>query len=167
MTNAESARAWFLLRPRPKYRWTRTVLLHALSFIYFVAFLILVEQHAPLLGSNGLLPVRVFTAHVTDRLGSTPAAFWRLPSLFWFGDSDATLAVCASIRLVLSLFGCLGFGNALVFGRFGLSICRSSTWGRSSTATAGRACCVGPDFSLFSWLHRRRCVSRTRRSRHG
>ncbi len=104
------------LRPRPEYRWTRTVLLHALSFIYFVAFLILVEQHAPLLGSNGLLPVRVFTAHVTDRLGSTPAAFWRLPSLFWFGDSDATLAVCASIGLVLSLLGCLGFGNALVFG---------------------------------------------------
>jgi hypothetical protein len=104
------------LRPRPEYRWTRTVLLHALSFIYFIAFLILVEQHAPLLGSNGLLPVRVFTAHVTDRLGSTSAAFWRLPSLFWFGDGDATLAVCASIGLVLSLLGCLGFGNALVFG---------------------------------------------------
>ena len=104
------------LRPRAEYFWTRTVLLHALSFVYFIAFLILVEQHAPLIGSNGLLPVRVFTGQVTEHLGSVSAAFWRLPSVFWFGNGDATLAACASIGLVLSALGCLGFGNALVFG---------------------------------------------------
>ncbi|MDQ2645990.1 MAG: lipase maturation factor family protein [Myxococcota bacterium] len=103
------------LRPRPEYSWTRTVLLHALSFVYLIAFLILAEQHAPLLGSDGLLPVRVFAAHVRESLGSNGAAFWRLPSVFWFGDSDAMLSVCASIGVVLSALGCLGFGNALGF----------------------------------------------------
>jgi hypothetical protein len=103
------------LRPRAEYRMTRNVLLHALAFIYFVAFLIVVQQHAPLIGSEGLLPAANFLEHVQARLGSKLSGFWRVPSLFWLGASDAALAVTASIGFVLAALACLGFGNAIVF----------------------------------------------------
>ncbi|SVD71283.1 uncharacterized protein METZ01_LOCUS424137, partial [marine metagenome] len=40
----------------PKYWLTRFVFLRFLGGMYFVAFLILVNQGLPLIGENGLLP---------------------------------------------------------------------------------------------------------------
>jgi hypothetical protein len=91
------------------------VLLRALSFVYLVAFAILVQQHAPLLGSRGLLPATLFLERVEATLGSKTAGFERLPSLFWLTASDTALSFCAWLGLSLSLLGCFGFGNACVF----------------------------------------------------
>ena len=95
-----------------RYQITRFVFLRFLGLVYFVAFLSLARQWRPLLGSDGLLPAADFLARVRDHFGSLPAAFWRLPSLFWFHASDAALAGLAWLGVGLSLGVLAGFANA-------------------------------------------------------
>jgi Lipase maturation factor len=95
-----------------RYQLTRFVFLRSLGLLYFVAFLTLIRQWRPLLGSDGLLPVGSFLERVRDQLGSLSSAFWRLPSFFWFGSSDAALHAAAWLGLGLALCVALGFANA-------------------------------------------------------
>ncbi|HEX3774130.1 MAG TPA: lipase maturation factor family protein [Polyangiaceae bacterium] len=95
-----------------RYQLTRFVFLRFLGLIYVVAFLALVKQWRPLIGSDGLLPASDFLHRVAAQLGSSSAGFWRLPSLFWFGSSDGLLGVCAWLGLALSLVVLAGFANA-------------------------------------------------------
>src|SRR3979411_741136 len=81
----------------PPYWLTRFVILRLLGAIYAVAFLVAINQIVPLIGANGLLPVGIFLERVGDAPESPGAGFVHLPSLFWFGHSDAILLTAAWI----------------------------------------------------------------------
>lgn len=95
-----------------RYRLTRFAFLRGLGLIYLVAFLTLAQQWRPLIGSDGLLPARDFLSYVREQLGSLASGFWRLPSVFWLGSSDATLSACAWLGVLLSATVALGLANA-------------------------------------------------------
>ncbi len=97
---------------RPTYWLTRFLILRLLGAVYAVAFMTAIDQALPLIGSNGLLPAGIFLKQSGDALGSTGAGFLHLPSLFWFGHSDATLLAVAWTGFVLSCVVLAGFANA-------------------------------------------------------
>ena len=88
------------------------MILRLLGIIYAVAFLILINQILPLIGSDGLLPLNIYFKQVSTELGSTGSAFMHLPSLFWFAHSDTTLLTTAWIGFALSLIVVAGYANA-------------------------------------------------------
>src|SRR6201996_2791982 len=94
------------------YRLTRFLILRLLGLVYAIAFLATIGQVIPLIGANGLLPAGVFIRNVSTALGSTGAAFVRLPSLFWFVHSDTALLTFAWIGFILSCVVAAGFANA-------------------------------------------------------
>jgi hypothetical protein len=106
--------AWWqrLLAEHATYEVTRFAILRLLALVYFVAFLIVVEQGDALIGSHGLLPVARVVAFGKERLGAT--AYFRSPSLFWISSSDAALHAVAWAGLVLSAAALLGVTNAVV-----------------------------------------------------
>jgi hypothetical protein len=91
---------------------TRFAVLRLLALVYLVAFLILVLQWDPLLGSHGLLPAEQFLANVHDNLGAK--AYWRIPTLFWLGSSDGVMRALAWLGVVLSAAALLGVTSAIV-----------------------------------------------------
>jgi Lipase maturation factor len=99
---------------RPTYWLTRFVILRLLGMIYAVAFLVAINQIIPLIGENGLLPLNTFIRRVINVLGSTGAGFARLPSIFWFTHSDASLLTAAWIGFALSCLVIAGFANAII-----------------------------------------------------
>ena len=103
-----------LERSADNYWLTRFVMLRLLGCVYAVAFLVAVKQILPLIGSHGLLPVDLFLNQVRVGLGSTTAGFLRLPSLFWFGHSDAVLQLAAWAGLGLSSVVVAGYANAVI-----------------------------------------------------
>src|SRR6185295_17812400 len=96
---------------RPSYWLTRFAILRMLGLVYTVAFLVIVRQWQPLLGSDGLLPAASLLDAVADTGGSAFDRFWKLPTLFWLGSSDAAFRFAAEAGLVLSLLVLLGFAN--------------------------------------------------------
>ncbi len=98
----------------PTYWLTRFVILRSLGAIYVIAFLVAINQIIPLIGSDGLLPVDMFLKQVHDSIGSDAAGFRELPSVFWFGHSDATLLTAAWIGFLLSLIVTAGYANAIM-----------------------------------------------------
>jgi hypothetical protein len=98
--------------PAHSYHLARFLILRLLGLVYLTAFTIFLYQGLPLLGSRGLLPVAEFTARTAARLGSTGAAFERLPSVFWFAGSDAWLTGLAWCGATLALLVVLGLTNA-------------------------------------------------------
>lgn len=100
------------LEQQPSYWLTRFMLLRLLGLVYAVAFLVVVNQIIPLIGSHGLLPLNIYLKQWTDGLGSVGACFVRLPSLFWFWHTDTALLVMAWIGLFLSLIVVAGYANA-------------------------------------------------------
>jgi hypothetical protein len=78
----------------PDYWLTRLVIERALGAIYFVAFLVALNQFRPLLGERGLLPAPRFLGQVR---------FMQAPSLFHAGYSDGRLLAVAWAGLGLSL----------------------------------------------------------------
>jgi hypothetical protein len=99
---------------RPTYWLTRFLILRLLGLIYAVAFGVAIHQIVPLIGANGLLPVGMFLDRVSESLGSRSAGFLRLPSLFWFGHSDAILLTTAWIGLLLSCVVVAGYANSIL-----------------------------------------------------
>lgn len=101
-------RLWARLQPgddAPTYGWTRFVLLRAIGFVYVVAFAILVHQVGPLLGSDGLLPVGRYLAHVD-------AGALEAPTIFWLDHSDWLLHGLAWSGLILAMCVTLSGANA-------------------------------------------------------
>jgi hypothetical protein len=83
------------------YVLTRWLFLRLLGLIYFIAFGSLWLQIEGLIGSNGILPAADFLAAVTERIG--PERYHLLPTIFWFGASDAALNWACGGGAVLSL----------------------------------------------------------------
>jgi len=100
--------------PAATFWLTRFVLLRLLGVVYAVAFLVAANQILPLIGTDGLLPVGAFLDRVRGALGSTPAAFLRLPTLFWFAHSDAALVITAWAGFALSCVVVAGYANSLL-----------------------------------------------------
>ncbi|XP_054570123.1 lipase maturation factor 1 [Eptesicus fuscus] len=98
---------------------TRIVLLRALAFIYFVAFLVAFHQNKQLIGDRGLLPCRVYLKSVQQyfqgQVGWGAVSY--APTLLWLLDwshMDSNLDALALLGL-----------------RSGSSTCPWSTWDRS------------------------------------
>jgi hypothetical protein len=88
------------------------MILRLLGIIYAVAFLVAINQVIPLIGSNGLLPLPYYLEYVRNALGSETSAFMRLPSIFWFFNSDTALLTFAWIGFILSCVVVSGYANA-------------------------------------------------------
>jgi len=107
-TPIDRIRRW--LGPPRRYRLTRTVLLRLLGLVYLFAFIGLILQVVPLLGSHGLSPMdRVF-----EEMRARGMGFVDWPSLLWISHSDGALVTWAWIGLVLSLIVVAGYANAPV-----------------------------------------------------
>src|ERR1051325_450375 len=113
---SESTSNWLWSRLwSPKDYWlTRFVILRLLGLVYFVAFLIFVNQGLPLLGDHGLLPVRHFLTLYQSRFASPWDAFLNYPTLFWFHYSDISFITLAWAGLILSFFVMIGFANVFM-----------------------------------------------------
>jgi hypothetical protein len=88
------------------------MILRLLGFIYAIAFLVIIHQIIPLIGSHGLTPVGIYLDRIRGALGSNGAGFVRLPSLFWLSHSDTTLLTFAWIGFLFSCVVVAGFANA-------------------------------------------------------
>jgi hypothetical protein len=96
---------------RYTYELTRFAVLRLLALVYLVAFVSLADQLDPLLGYKGLLPVASYLRLAKDALGG--AAYWRIPTLLWFGCSDGAMHVLCWTGVVLSAAALLGATNAI------------------------------------------------------
>jgi hypothetical protein len=94
------------------YWLARFAILRLLGLIYFIAFLVFINQGIPLLGENGLLPAQAFLERVAHHFGTPGQAFFKLPTLFWLKSSDGFLLGIAWSGAFLSLLVLLGFANA-------------------------------------------------------
>jgi hypothetical protein len=90
----------------PTYWLTRFMILRLLGAIYAIAFLVAINQIIPLIGSDGLLPVNLYLQQISKSLGTT-GGFFRLPSIFWFGHSDAMLLGVAWLGLYFPVLYCV------------------------------------------------------------
>jgi hypothetical protein len=106
--------AWWqrLLAEPATYEITRFAVVRLLGFVYLVAFGSLALQVLPLFGRDGLLPAAQFLANVHERLGGN--GYWRVPSLFWFGSSDAILQAASLAGVLLSAAVVAGVTNGAV-----------------------------------------------------
>ena len=85
------------------YWLTRFCFQRALGFIYFIAFLIALNQWLPLLGEKGIVPVRHYLRRVRFR---------QAPSLFWLNCSDRFAIGLISFGLILSVLALTGVSDA-------------------------------------------------------
>jgi len=98
--------------PHSGYWLTRFVFLRFLGLIYFVAFLVLVDQAIPLIGENGLLPAQLYLRAIGENYDSAWAAFLKYPTVFWFFLSDGAITALAWLGAGLSFLVLIGFANA-------------------------------------------------------
>jgi predicted DCC family thiol-disulfide oxidoreductase YuxK len=87
------------------YRTASEVFSRVLAIIYAIAFMSFGLQVRGLIGSEGILPAREFLDAVYIQLGSI--AWWRLPTLFWWGNADVTLLSITWGGVALSLISLL------------------------------------------------------------
>ncbi|XP_046574863.1 LOW QUALITY PROTEIN: lipase maturation factor 1-like [Haliotis rubra] len=88
---------------------TRIVILRSFGFVYFVAFLVALNQNKQLIGKNGLLPANQYLNDIKKKTGGISwDAFNTCPSVIWFFNYnthlDQILDVLAYTGLALSLF---------------------------------------------------------------
>src|SRR5262245_9793039 len=97
--------------PSASTHWlTRFVFFRLLGLVYSVAFLVVVFQWEPLLGSHGLLPARDFLEEVRGARGAG-FAFLTVPTLFWLADFAAAFRIGGLVGLAASLVVLAGFAN--------------------------------------------------------
>ncbi len=100
-------RPWDRLPAPRDYRLTRWLILRLLGLVYVFAFVGLIKQGLPLLGSHGLTPAATFLAQARE-MGQT---LWDLPTMFWWDCSDGALMGWAWVGLVVSIAMLLGYAN--------------------------------------------------------
>jgi hypothetical protein len=130
---------------RPTYWLTRFVILRLLGLVYAFAFIVAINQIIPLIGRDGLTPLAIYYDRVSESLGGSGAGFLRLPSLFWFGQSDSFLLLAAWTGFILSCVVIAGYANALMLAF--LWFLYMSTQDRNGMDMAGRSSCWKPAFS--------------------
>jgi hypothetical protein len=73
----------------PSYFIASSLFSRVLALIYCIAFVSFGRQVRGLIGAQGILPVREFLAEVAQQLGAS--RFWRVPTLFWWANSEYAL----------------------------------------------------------------------------
>jgi hypothetical protein len=84
------------------YEVTRFVFQRALGIIYFVAFLIFLNQGPALIGERGLLPAQLVLKKIS---------FWNLPSLFHLRFSDQWMRAVGCLGIGLSVLVISGYSQ--------------------------------------------------------
>ena len=84
----------------PTYHLVRWAFLRGLGAIFLIAFASLWLQVDGLIGRNGILPADSWLTAVREHYGVS--AYWRAPTLFWFGASDQSLNLAGAVGLVAS-----------------------------------------------------------------
>ncbi|XP_068964704.1 lipase maturation factor 1-like [Petaurus breviceps papuanus] len=81
---------------------TRIVLLRALAFIYFVAFLVAYNQNKQLIGEKGLLPSKLYLKQIQQYFKGKSAwdSFSYSPTIIWFLDWSYMDFILDSISLL-------------------------------------------------------------------
>jgi len=97
--------------PGKQFGLATTLFLRGLGFIYLVAFVSLTRQIIPLIGENGLLPAAHYIPKVVEYFGGTTAAFFQLPSVFYWAWGDSLQTVLGWLGIFLSLFMLFGVVN--------------------------------------------------------
>lgn len=87
-----------------EFALTRLVFQRSLGFIYFIGFLIIVNQFTALLGEKGILPAPAFLKRIE---------FLDSPSLFWFYFSDPFAKGLGILGLVLSIVAMTGISESV------------------------------------------------------
>lgn len=90
-----------------RYVLTRWLILRLLGVVYLFAFLGILWQGLPLLGSHGLTPAATYV----DELRAAGQTFWDVPSLFLLDSSDAALRGWAIAGAVLAAALAAGYAN--------------------------------------------------------
>jgi hypothetical protein len=85
---------------RPTYRVAAAFFSRALALIYLIAFASFGMQVRGLIGEDGILPVATWFRIAANGLG--PAAHWKVPSLFWWMQTDFELLSIAWGGVALS-----------------------------------------------------------------
>ena len=100
---------WFdwLLGIDDRYRQTASLFLRVLALIYLAAFLSAAIEIVGLVGSDGILPVGDYLAHLQQRFGT--AAWARFPTLFWLDHGDTWLLAASYAGCVVSVLLLLGW----------------------------------------------------------
>jgi hypothetical protein len=96
----DSKVGWF---SQEHYWLTRFCFQRAIGFLYLVAFLVAAKQYLPLLGRDGLLPVKSFLKRIQ---------FWDAPSLLFLNCSDGFISLLIWCGLGLSVMATLGISDA-------------------------------------------------------
>ena len=96
---------------RPTYFWARRWFLRALGTIYLIAFVSLWVQVDGLVRSNGMSPANQLLPAVRAQIG--PDAYALLPTLCWFGQSDAFLYFLCGSGVLFSLLLIFGIAPAI------------------------------------------------------
>ena len=100
----------------PTYEISGWVFPRLMGLVFLCAFLSLWVQIDGLVGSNGILPVAVQLAAVESHFtaAGTPAQAWlQVPSLLWFGSSDAMLHFWLAVGTLASLLLAAGLVPAV------------------------------------------------------
>jgi len=95
---------------RPTYFSARRWFLRALGVIYLIAFVSLWVQVDGLVGSDGMSPANQFLPAVRAQIG--PHAYTLLPTLCWFGSSNAFLHFLCGSGVLFSLLLIFGIAPA-------------------------------------------------------
>ncbi|MBF0263635.1 MAG: lipase maturation factor family protein [Gammaproteobacteria bacterium] len=93
------------------YHLTSWLFLKGLALIYFIAFASLSVQIVGLVGSDGILPVQEFLHKVSQHYGGPQ--WWKVPTLFWFNDSDFFLQVVCYLGCFFSVLLFFGLQSRL------------------------------------------------------
>jgi lipase maturation factor 1 len=96
---------------RPTYFWAQHWFLRTLGMIYLIAFVSIWVQVDGLVGSKGISPVAQFLPAARTQLGTD--AYSLLPTLCWFGWSDAFVHVLCGSGVAFSLVLILAIAPAL------------------------------------------------------
>jgi len=77
---------WGARVERPNYSTAAGWFARVLAFIYMISFASFGMQARGLIGSDGILPLNAFLRMARSQLGSS--ALWKLPSVYWWAQSD-------------------------------------------------------------------------------
>ncbi len=97
--------AWF--GPPRGYQLTRWLVLRLLGVVYVFAFLGILMQQLPLLGSHGVTPIGA----LVERLHASGKTFVDVPSVFMWNASDTALQIWAYVGLAIAVVVALGYAN--------------------------------------------------------
>jgi predicted DCC family thiol-disulfide oxidoreductase YuxK len=97
---------WGIPLEPERYQLVSWLFLRGLGLIYVAAFCSLAVQVLGLVGSDGIVPLPEYLAAAHAGLGS--AAYWRLPTLFWFNSSDTALIAATWAGVALGALVTIG-----------------------------------------------------------